>query len=260
MRFGIFPAKRLDFSERSMANWNQFGPAYDHQAYEGWPRTYLIASTPRCGSHYLGHLLFETGQLGSPLEYLHPAHNTKWQEILGATTSEEAMRRLFRRRTSPSGWFGLKAHWSQFASALKDPELMDVLNIETFIFLQRRDALSQAISLVIARQTGAWISFHEQQRRPVYSFEEIEAALAEVEEECQNWREYFQKHEISPLEFEYEDIVAEPGCTVSAIARALGVDIPSSWDAPSCGPKKQASFLNRTWYRRFLFDKKRKRR
>jgi LPS sulfotransferase NodH len=104
-----------------MQSWDQFGAAYDLAPYDGWPATYLIASTPRSGSHYLGHLLFETGLFGSPLEYLHPAHLATWQDRLGTRDVASTLRALFRRRTSASGWFGIKAHWSHFNAASTAP-------------------------------------------------------------------------------------------------------------------------------------------
>jgi LPS sulfotransferase NodH len=58
-----------------MTNWNQFGAAYDFPDFSGAFRNYLIASTPRCGSHYLGHLLRATGRLGSPLEFFPEAES-----------------------------------------------------------------------------------------------------------------------------------------------------------------------------------------
>jgi len=38
--------------------------------HQGPGRTYLLASVPRAGSTFFSHLLWRTGYLGAPLEYL----------------------------------------------------------------------------------------------------------------------------------------------------------------------------------------------
>ena len=119
--------------------WDQFGPAYDFRRFEGSARTYLIASTPRSGSHYLGRLLFDTGALGAPLEYFHPNHMQTWRQKLGAKTSEELFHGLLALRTSPSGWFGIKAHWPQFEAIRRDREIFDILAFSKYIRIARRE-------------------------------------------------------------------------------------------------------------------------
>jgi len=149
-----------------MAQWDQFGQDYDHPPFEGTPRLYLIASTPRSGSHFLGHQLLQTGALGSPLEYFHKPHLERWAAEFGTTDFPSTMARLYARRTSPSGWFGAKAHWTQFIPIAQRPNLLSFLGIQTYIEIVRRDRIAQAISFVIAQQTKAWISFHDQQGEP----------------------------------------------------------------------------------------------
>src|ERR1051325_8501170 len=68
--------------------------------------TYLRASVPRAGSTYFSHLLWRTGCLGAPLEYL----NFESAGPYGfASGSAELQRRLWRsvvrRRCSPNGVF-----------------------------------------------------------------------------------------------------------------------------------------------------------
>ena len=44
---------------------------YDFPERDGPPdRVYVLASLPRSGSTYLSHVLWESGCLGAPLEYL----------------------------------------------------------------------------------------------------------------------------------------------------------------------------------------------
>ena len=48
-----------------MTDWTQFGSSYDYPCFESQPRTYLIASTPRSGSHYLGHKLMRPAHMAA---------------------------------------------------------------------------------------------------------------------------------------------------------------------------------------------------
>src|ERR1700742_4128747 len=75
---------------------------------------YLLATVPRTGSSYLSHLLWQTGCLGAPLEYLnfdpvgpyHFAANSPDQQ-------QQLWRSVVQRRTSPNGMFGVKCFPSQ---------------------------------------------------------------------------------------------------------------------------------------------------
>ena len=44
-------------------------------------RTLIIASTPRSGSHMLGHSMIETGVMGRPFEYVAPRNLARWKEM-----------------------------------------------------------------------------------------------------------------------------------------------------------------------------------
>ena len=124
-----------------MTAWDQFGPDYDFPEYPGQPMSYLIATTPRCGSHHLGHLLTATGMLGSPLEYFSKGRLRDWREKLAAADTVDLFRQLFRRRTSPSGWFGVKAHWPQFQQIMADEEVCGLFNFRRYLHIERRDRL-----------------------------------------------------------------------------------------------------------------------
>jgi LPS sulfotransferase NodH len=237
-----------------VSDWDQFGAVYDHSHFADRPRTYLIASTPRSGSHYLGHLLFGTGEFGSPLEYFQPGHMATWKKTLEAADTEAVIRCLFVRRTSPSGWFGVKAHWSDFAPICEDPALLRFLDLRKYIRIVRRDTLSQAISLALARQTGAWISFHSQQRKPVYDPAAIRAAVAEIEAQTSGWDAFFREHGIAPIEIAYEDLLADPGAMVDAIRAFFDLDARPASVASDLCPERQASDINLEWRRRYIDD------
>lgn len=232
--------------------WDQFGGDYDHAPFIGTPRLYLIASTPRSGSHFLGHSLLETGALGSPLEYFHPQHLRRWMEILGTKDFKATMARLVARRTSPSGWFGVKAHWQQFAPIAGNEAVLRFLGIETYIEIRRRDRIAQAISYVIAQQTQAWISFHDSKAEPRYDFGAIRKAAEVLDQSVADWRNFFDAQGITPLTVEYEDLTTDPATAVDRIMAHCGVSRTGA--EPRWQPRRQASDINARWQERYLAD------
>jgi LPS sulfotransferase NodH len=230
--------------------WDQFGSEYDQPPFHGTPRTYVIASLPRSGSHMLGHLLHGTGQLGSPLEYVHPRHLAKWQDLLDQPTPAAALRAVMARRTSPSGWFGVKAHWKQYAGVLEDPDVMEVLDVQDWIRITRADKVAQAVSLVIAQQTKAWISFHEAKKEPTYDFDAIAKGVRAFERQESSWDAYFTEHALTPHVVVYEDMLADPARTVADVCTRLDVPVPATLPEP--GTTRQATAVNARWRERYL--------
>jgi len=232
--------------------WDQFGSDYDQPPFAGNPRLYLIASTPRSGSHFLGHLLMETGALGSPLEYFLPQHLRRWMELLGTKDFKTTMARLVARRTSPTGWFGAKAHWEQFAPIAGNDALLRFLRIETYIEIRRRDRVAQAISYVIAKQTDAWISFQHSTAEPRYDFDAIRRVVKAIDQSIAHWQCFFEAQGITPVTVEYEELTADPAAIVDRIMAHCGVSRRGA--EPRWQPRRQASNINARWQERYLAD------
>ena len=135
--------------------------------------------------------------LGSPLEYFSKGRLRDWQQKLEASDQAELFRRLFRRRTSPNGWFGVKAHWPQFVAIVENRSLYELFRFERFIYIERADRLAQAISWVIAQQSAAWISFHEAREEPTYDFAAIRNALNLIEAQTATWKQFFTSRRIA---------------------------------------------------------------
>jgi LPS sulfotransferase NodH len=152
----------------------QFSPAMDCPRSEWATRFILIASTPRCGSHYLGHMLGATGQCGVPLEYLNKRNRKYWARRFGTDRMDDLFPTIVQHRTSENGTFTLKAHWKQFHPFINGLDsLTHGPGIEKTIWIMRRDQLAQAISKVIATQTGVWISGAMPTGKARYDFDAI---------------------------------------------------------------------------------------
>ena len=151
---------------------------FDFEARQQAPETaYLLASVPRAGSTYFSHLLWRTGCLGAPLEYL----NFEAAGPYGfAGASPDLQRRLWRsvlrRRCSPNGVFGVKAFPPQLEQlqttnrSLLDDVLATILppgRPRYIVDLRRRDRLAQAVSYARANLSGVWRSEQEKAEVPI---------------------------------------------------------------------------------------------
>lgn len=187
--------------------------------------------------------------MGTPLEYLHPEHAPRWQEELAAADVPDMLRKLVKRRTSPNGWFGIKAHWDHLEFG-RQRGLYDVLRFDRFIRIERRDRLAQAVSLAMARQTRAWLSMQEQKSDPQYSERDISRALATLDKQSESWDQWEAAHGVEALHVYYEDLVADPLKVVNGILGEFGLDRIDA--LPHVPTRKQASSINAEWKWRYL--------
>ena len=221
---------------------------FDLERYVDAPRIYVIASQPRSGSHYLAHLLRSTGEAGVPLEYFHSDHWRRWVKRCRQHYPLAAFKVLCQLRTTPNGVFGVKAHWKQFQLACR-LRLESELQPAAFIQITRHDLLGQAISLVIASQTGAWIHDHQPQRPPEYSFVAIQNAIGQLVTERGHWDRFFATTGIQPLRISYEELTSDRDPTMHRVAGHIGIDwVPQD----TVETRVQRTERSDEWRERFL--------
>ena len=83
---------------------------FDFPYREALPeRVYILASVPRSGSTYLGHLLWQSGCLGAPLEYFNFLPTGHYAAAASVPEKQlEIWRSVIHHRTSPNGVFAVK--------------------------------------------------------------------------------------------------------------------------------------------------------
>jgi LPS sulfotransferase NodH len=197
--------------------------------------TYMLATMPRTGSSWFSHLLWRTGCLGAPLEYLNyePAspyffakQSTDWQLTL--------WRSVLTRRTSTNGVFGLKCFPVQLQQLQEsNPQLlseaMSALLSQSrpplIVYLDRKDRAAHEISYARAIISGVWRSEQEDSggTRVDYSPIALERARKLLDGQRQAWEQMFRDLSIEPLRLWYEDVLADPEAAVRAVADHLGV-------------------------------------
>lgn len=226
-------------------------------------RTYLLASVPRAGSTYLSHLLWRTGCLGAPLEYLN-------FELAGpygfaansASLQHELWRSVLRRRCSPNGVFGLKAFPQQLEDLQqRNPALLsDVLATmlpperpRHVVYLRRRDRVAQTVSLARASLTGVWRQDQERADAPPpeYSQAAIEAAERGIAFQESVWASMFADLRIEPLDLWHEDVLADPDAAARQVADYIGVSIDPGLAVDVPNVDKQSSGETVEWIRRY---------
>lgn len=210
---------------------------FDWPPFDGARQTYILATVPRTGSTYLSHLLWRTGCLGAPLEYL----NFEPTGPLGAASkSPDAQIDLWQHavasRTSPNGVFGVKTFPLQMERlGQTNPRLLSMVMrfllskgpASKVVQLRRMDGAAHAISLARASLSGIWRAEQESGRGDdaPYSAALIKQAERELAVQEQAWEQMYRETGITPLIVWYEDVVEDAGCVVSNIADYLGVTL-----------------------------------
>jgi LPS sulfotransferase NodH len=210
---------------------NGYSEKFDLDQFEGRPRiSYLVATTPRSGSTWLSHLLWSTGGLGAPLEYL----NFRPQSHYAVDVDDRAAQlshwiEVQRRRTTPNGVFGHKVFLPMLASLkTHNPDLLAQMRPNYIVHLSRRDRVAQASSYARAAQTGAWVAGPADHARPAIPAELVRDALASIAAQEEMWEALFKSMDREPLRLVYEDVVADPGKAVAEVASFLGVTLDTS--------------------------------
>jgi LPS sulfotransferase NodH len=188
---------------------------------------YMLASIPRTGSTYVSHLLWQTGCLGAPLEYLNFERTGPY--FFGAHSAETQMRlwtSLLHRRTSPNGVFGFKCFPIQLQALHQgNPPLLAALRPSRIVYLNRRDRTAHIVSYARANLSGVWRKEQESDlaEPPAYSREALEMAERGIEVQDAGWEKMFRERGIEPLRLWYEDVIARPEEAGRQVADYLGV-------------------------------------
>ncbi|MEO7221725.1 MAG: Stf0 family sulfotransferase [Devosia sp.] len=237
-------------------------------------RALIICATPRSGTTLLCDLLAETGVTGRPNAFYRRESVPDFARRLGVEDGPDFERRYLAAITAEgrgtTNLFSMRVMWpslpeiSEKLSVLFPTEATDAARIASafgtplYLFVERKDKVAQAISRVKAEQSGLWHrdadgSVREQgseYRTPVYDAAAIEAFIAETTAHEAEWRGWFARESIVPMELTYEGLSADPTATVATLLRALGRD-PAIASRISPRTAKLADAQSRVWAERF---------
>jgi trehalose 2-sulfotransferase len=220
-------------------------------------RAFIVASSYRCGSTFLCSHLWRTGLLGAPAEYLNIAGSRMLRDVmmdrLRANSPEDYFAKLLACRTSRNGVFGMKVHFHHFEAAMSwYPSMLNLLSPVTYIYLNRKDRLSQAVSMTKALQTDVWSSLESDAKRtPQYNEAFIVQCLREIQQQNLSWLQWFETNSVAPFVVYYEDVVADTASVVRKIIDLLGAanEEPDRTHVPFI--EKLGDEVNVEWRERF---------
>lgn len=256
------------------------GKERDYAAWSGPPRRSVVLCTlPRSGSTLLGEAIYFAGGLGCPLEYFHAGFRPRFEELWGVQSQQDLVAALWRNRTDPTGVLSAKLmwrdvvdlaieadparfeHWAEAQPQATDPAayrellvfLQHLLPNPTFIHLFRRDRVRQAVSGVIAEQTGQWRAIAgaemQRQRDPVYDADAIARQIAYVDFSNAHWRNLLAQTG-TYIELAYEDLVKDFAGVTSRLLQDLG----SSGPVPEPRMQRQANIHSEQFVLRYLME------
>ncbi len=182
------------------------------------------------------------------------------KRLMQSTDPQTSMKDYFdavvRHRTSPNGVFGVKAHSNQCLPHYQSGFIPWYFGEIKHVLIRRRDVLGQAISLVIAGQTGKWTSHEKQTKQAVYSHEAIDKSLQLTAYYNDLWDRFFTTTKIVPLPVFYEDLLDQPTEEIQRVVDFVGVDSKVSISLEDAGLEREATALNQEWRERFESESK----
>ncbi len=255
---------------------------------------YIICSTPRSGTNLLRHLLTYY-ECGIPIEVNNAYIDLKREPIEQVPTSlSTIVLDNFMKGTNfviadeddgtkPITIFS-RIVWNyqfhrlieslktetEILSDIPDSEVLNALYPDIkYIYLCRRDKISQAISMEAARQSEQWLITNSDDIDKFddyrYDFGQIaQEVLWRVDGELQ-WAEIFDEFKIDPLEICFEDFLQDMTETIVAITDYLGIrlaetattDRTNHWLQQHDAPRKQTHPIKAEWAARFQSEMER---
>jgi LPS sulfotransferase NodH len=220
-------------------------------------KSYVVAASYRCGSTYLCTRLWNTGVLGAPAEYLNVGGGRMLRHVmerrLQAASPEDYFVKLLACRTSGNGVFGMKAHYHHFERALDwCPQMLQLLAPVTYIYLSRRDAIAQAVSMAKAIQTNRWTSMDDD-AATVLRYDErlIGQCLEEIQQQKIGWLRWFELNAITPFVMNYEDLIANTASGIGSVIKLLDVGDDEGCELYPPLVEKLGDGINAEWAARF---------
>lgn len=255
-------------------------------------RTLVICATPRSGSYLLCEALRLTGRAGHPEEYLWRPNAERFADEWGTDVDVDYGGALAKHATDESGTLATKVMWGYAATAARvlagrpwgapddsgdhrDIELLAGVRDARFVFMSRADTAAQAVSYSKAVKADAWARLADGSDVPGampvlddrvrrtkranvidvrdYEFDHVRYFYEEIRNHNAGWRQFFDDHDIEPLEVSYERLVAEYEQVATEIVDALGTR-EGSLTFGERRMQKQRDSVSRRWLLRFRED------
>lgn len=221
-------------------------------------RSYVIACTPRVGSHLLSDALTSAGIAGRPREWVlrftpdtaprTPMDRMKLvtqpppQERYDLAEDAAHIRKVLAAGTGENGVFGIVVHWFVLQDAVRrlqafldtaEPAPHRVLSSAlpglSYVWLRRRDRVAQAVSWYKAIQTGTYVGRHarggdDEDERLRFDYGKIRYLLTALTSFENAWGSFFSSNGLTPHVLYYEDLSAQYVSTIRSVLDFLRLD------------------------------------
>lgn len=242
-------------------------------------QSYIICTSPRSGSTLLCKLLEATGVCGVPDSHFHAPSLSGWLSSHGLSGDHYADERagvsaVFdaarRAGTGDTGMFGLRLQQHSLDHFLEKLRLLfpepstDLDRLRAafgpvlFVYLRREDKLAQAVSRLLAEQTGLWhraadgteLERLSAPHTPVYDAAALARHVADLTAADAAWECWFEHEGVVPLRITYEALARDPVDTLSGLLGALDLDraVAQGLTPPTA---RLANDISRSWTERF---------
>jgi LPS sulfotransferase NodH len=225
--------------------------AQHSQQFKPYPSVFVCFAN-RSGSNYLADLLASTGKMPRAREIFNVPVVLK----LSKQNKAESFRhfcQMLARSYALDGLFASKVAWQQLYFLARTRMIPEVFAAPRFIHVRRRDLLGQAISFVIAHQTGAWTSEQVPEREPLYDSVAIADQMGRIADAAARFEHFFATFGFPHLDVAYEDFVKDKASCVSDITTWLGLG-PSTIKEEKTHFQRQRNTINDQWRERFLAE------
>ncbi|MEO1043122.1 MAG: Stf0 family sulfotransferase [Pseudomonadota bacterium] len=235
----------------------------------------VLCATQRCGSTMVIEDMRNTGKLGNPEEWFVP-----WDPEKTDIDWNAQLDGVFNRATGETGIVAIKVMANQLAKVDRclsgQPEPTESFEYFYRIFadavwvkISRRDVIYQAISRLMARQTGINHATKEQNDehfagnllkgydpkyndRTKYKYDAILYEINSITLENLAWTAFFEQYGIKPFNLVYEEFSADPNMIhLDVMAEAIGL---SKIDKKQRKMVKVGNSKNKEWHQQFLSD------
>ena len=233
-------------------------------------KSYVVACSDRSSSLFLCRSLWQAGRFGAPWDYL----NASFEDLRGtlampvdrsfastmmkrlcALSPIDYIAKLLGCRTSNNGVFGLKARFDDFERAIEEvPELLKMLAPVTYIYVDCRDKLSQAVAVtraLLASRSAAASPGTPESLTLRYDRDLISKCLGRLERQRLDWWRWFQTNGIDPFVVYYEDANGDIAGVVRSIAELLDVQSDVAVNVRLPPVKAERGALTDEWAARF---------
>ena len=240
-------------------------PNMDSPLWSEDSRTFCIATTPRSGSTLLSDLLRQN-DVGIAHEYFQSkGHMRVLEERFGAMRYHDDkvsmdldcyVNQLKRHRTTPKGWFGFKIFWEDFAWLQRSDQFKEYFSPLQFIYLYRKDILAQAVSLLIAGQSGQWNSLQQVHGTTRYDANKIIYNVSRLNDYIQLWINWLAQSGMPYSTVCYEDLLQQPDRMASELDTFLKLEQPLGFNFDAVIIRPQSTSLNEQWIAKFRREHK----